>query len=170
MYVSAWKRAALCLACLGMILPQSALMAGETKTQSNDISLAKGGVLVGSVVDSSGRVLANAPVSVKFNGFTVATTQSNAKGQFTVRGLRGGVHEICTASGTSPNRFWAHGTAPKAAKSAAVVVNGNNVVRSQGGLGLLQDSDLLIGTMLMGGVIAGIVIGANDDDDRSSSP
>ena len=168
MYVSAWKRAALCLACLGLILPQPALMAAETQTQSNDISLTKGGTLDGTVVDANGQAIANTSVKVKFRGFTVATTESDANGRFAVCGLRGGVHEICTAGGSTVNRFWTKGKAPIAAKTTAVVVTGPEVVRSQG---LVPGgSDLLIGGLLVGGVVAAIVAAADDDDDRPASP
>jgi len=168
MYVSAWKRAALCLACLGLILPQPALMAAETQTRSKDISLTTGGTLAGTVVDANGQAIANTSVKVKFRGFTVATTKSDATGRFAVCGLRGGVHEICTAGGSTVNRFWTKGNAPLAARSTAIVVAGPEVVRSQGGLP--EGSDLLIGGLLVGGVIAAIIAAAEDDDDRPASP
>ncbi len=168
MYVSAWKRAALCLACLGLILPQPAVMAAETQTRSNDISLTTGGTLAGTVVDANGRAIANSPVKVKFRGFTVATTNSDSAGRFAVCGLRGGVHEICAAGGSTVNRFWTKGNAPQAARSTAVVVTGPKVVRSQGDGP--EGSDLVIGGLLVGGVVAAIIAAADDDDNRPSSP
>lgn len=131
MYISAWKRLALCLACVGMILPQGAAFASDAVSRSTDIGLRAGGTLTGSVVDSQGKPLVGSPVVVLFNGMPIARTQTNAQGTFAVQSLRGGVHEIRSTKGRTIARLWAPNTAPQSAKTAAVVVASDNIVRAQ---------------------------------------
>lgn len=133
MHISAWKRVALCVACVGMILPQGALVASDRAVQNTDIGLQAGGTLRGSVVDSQGKPVAGSPVVVLYKGMTIAQTKTNAQGAFAVQSLRGGVHEVRSATGRTVARLWAPNTAPQSAKTAALVVDGKDVVRGQCG-------------------------------------
>lgn len=128
-----WKRVALCLACLGILMPQSAVLAdSQPVARGVEIELGADGTLTGTVLSAQGRPVANAPVMVQYRGIPVARTRANAHGRFAVAGLRGGVHELLAPGSKTAARLWATGTAPAAAKPAALLVAQNRVVRGQG--------------------------------------
>ena len=91
MYVSLWKRAALFVACFGMIVPQGALVAAEPASQHQtarmlDVALTSGGTLSGQVVDAQGKLIEGAVVAVRFQNRVVAKTTTDAEGRYAVRG------------------------------------------------------------------------------------
>lgn len=137
MYVSLWKRAALCLACFGMIVPQGALVAAEKNGQQTvhmlDVKMADGNTLAGQVVDAQGKVLKNTTVAVRFHNQVIATTKTNDAGRYAFKGLRSGAHQIETVNGRVNARFWNAKTAPPKAKSFALIVSDKNVIRAQCG-------------------------------------
>lgn len=136
------------LAWMGMIAPMSWAAAptiapgGPTTTApvaakaaaaaNSDVALRGGGLLVGQVVDQQGVAKANTPVSIQFAGKEVVSTTTDANGVFAAKGLRGGQYQILTPQGGSNCRLWAADTAPPAARPAALVVAGNEVVRGAG--------------------------------------
>lgn len=131
------RRAVVGLACLGMVAPQATAFAGNqaaaTRTQLADVSLAKGGVLSGQIVNRQGKAVAGANVVVTFAGAVVARTRADQNGKYAVKGLRGGVHRV----NGSVARFWAQGTAPKTARTnmlsvAGTVVRGQNYIPAPG--------------------------------------
>ncbi len=140
MYVSLWKRAALFVACFGMIVPQGALVAAEPASQHQtarmlDVALTSGGTLSGQVVDAQGKLIEGAVVAVRFQNRVVAKTTTDAEGRYAVRGLRGGIHQIETTQGRVAARFWTPETAPPAARPSALIVSDTNVIRAQCGEG-----------------------------------
>ena len=79
MFFPMWKRATVCLACIGMVAPQVAI-ASDKVTQSPkraDVSLTAGGTLNGSVVNAVGEAQAGVPVTVRFKGHTIAHATTN---------------------------------------------------------------------------------------------
>lgn len=120
------------IACIGMVLPPSAIAATPATTTTNDVALRAGGLLVGQVVDQQGVAKAGTPVSIQFAGKEVAATTTDGNGVFAARGLRGGQYQILTPQGGSECRLWAADTAPPSARPAALLVSGNDVVRGQG--------------------------------------
>ena len=122
------------LACVAMVMPSSAL-AVEPAVHHTDVALRHGGLLVGQVVDQQGAVKPGAVVSVQYADYEVARTTTDANGVFAAQGLRGGQYQLVTEDGISVCRLWAPDTAPPAARPAALVVSGNNVVRGQWGGG-----------------------------------
>ena len=133
MFFPMWKRAAVCLACVGMVAPQAA-MASDKLTQSPtrvDVSLTAGGTLNGSVVNAAGEAQAGVPVTVRFKGHTVARAKTNTSGRFAVSGLRSGLHEVVTPVSHTTQRLWSADTAPKSAKTAVVVRPNTLIVRGQ---------------------------------------
>ena len=136
MYVSLWKRAALCLACFGMIVPQGTLAAAEKKAQQPtvrmlDLKLTEGGKLTGQVVNAQGQAVCNSIVAVRYQDHVVAKATTDAFGRYAVQGLRSGVHELETLNGRIPARLWTAAAAPQVAKSSALIVSDDNVIRAQ---------------------------------------
>ena len=138
MYVSLWKRAALCLACFGMMIPQGALVAAAEKPQQQttarmlDVKLTDGSAS-GLIVDAQGKVLKGAKIALRYQNRVVAQTTTNADGRFAITGLIGGVHELETVNGRVPARLWTEKTAPASAKPVALIVSDKNVIRAQCG-------------------------------------
>ena len=140
-----WFNAApIVLACWGMLVPTAEIRAEEAaKTTISDIALGDGGVARGIVVDGQGRPVDGASVSIKTDAKVVATVVTDDKGEFSVREIRGGVHEVHAPQGAAVFRFWTAKAAPPAAKNRITIVSDAKAVRgqcSEGGCGLHGDS------------------------------
>ena len=131
MCVSVLKRAVLCLACLGMIIPQGVLASEQIAAPPMDLKLTANGTLTGVVVDAQGKPT-QTTVVVRFNGLSVARAPTNASGRFAVSGVRAGAHQIQAGANHSVVRLWSAKAAPTSARTAAVLVS-NGVVRAQCG-------------------------------------
>jgi hypothetical protein len=118
------------VAGLGMALPTAGLAAPVAR--NHDIALREGGVLIGQVVDQQGVTKAHANVSIRYANQEVVRTTTDENGVFAAKGLRGGQYDILTDDGMRTCRLWAADTAPPAARPAALLVSGDNVVRGQG--------------------------------------
>lgn len=196
-----WKSALIVLGAVGTVVPTSVVSAADrstsptksasTVTRSSststaskqaavkiaDVSLGKKGELTGFVVNSQGKAVARAKVVVRHGRKAVAETTTNDAGQFRVEGVRGGVYQIVHAEGVSVFRVWANGTAPKSAKTNALVVVGKRLVRGQNGVGpldFIQPGTLAATAAGITGVTLG-VIGiseaneANDEADAANA-
>lgn len=165
------------VACLGMLMPQAAFAApaaprqidaGSAEFRVNDVALRPGGLLVGKVVDARGLGQAGALVSVQYEGREIVRTTTDANGVFAARGLRGGQYQIQSPNGQSICRLWAEGTAPPAAKQAAVVVTGQDVVRGQFGYGMawidwMRDHPYLTAGTVAAAIAIPVALATNDD-------
>jgi hypothetical protein len=131
MSLGTWAAA---VAALGMILPPSVMAAAPAATEAvTDIALRPGGVLLGQVVDPQGAAKAGSPVAIELAGKEVVRTTTDENGVFAAQGLRGGVYQIKATEGISTCRLWAADTAPPAARPAALVVSGQDLIRAQYG-------------------------------------
>lgn len=145
------------LSC-SVLLPHSGLNAaqpeaGSKKRQSvevADVSLAEGGRVQGSVVDSEGHPIRGARVEIRFGTRKVARVQTDHRGQFEVSGLKAGPHLIVSGDEAALVRFWGQSTAPPKSRDSILMVQGSPVVRAQlGGLSMFDLSLLAIaGTSL----------------------
>jgi len=122
------------LAAAAICLPQPALAAGAAVDQTPvviDVALQSGGLLLGQVVNPQGIGLAKVPVSIRDRGREVATTQTDNRGRFAVRGLRTGVYQLVTTEGHGTYRLWQPGTAPPTSQQGVLLVAGQKTVRGQ---------------------------------------
>jgi hypothetical protein len=159
---------------MGMMLPSAALAATPAKPVNggSDIALREGGMLVGQVVDAQGVAQANSPVSIRFANHEVVRATTDKNGMFAAKGLRGGQYQLLTQDGVSVCRLWAADTAPPSARSAALVVTGDNVVRGQGPMGnwvtwMKAHPYITAGTVATA-IAVPVAIAASDDDDDNS--
>ncbi len=123
----------LALLAASMMLSWTA-MAAETlpRVALTDVALADGGVLMGQLIDAQRQPLAAQEVRVRFQDQVIAAVVTNDRGQFTIRGLRGGTHTLETAAGSNSYQLWAPRTAPPSAQQLAVVVaDAQPIVRGQ---------------------------------------
>jgi hypothetical protein len=122
------------VATLGMALPPTGFAETPVATAAvADVALRPGGILLGQVVDPQGAAKVGSPVAIEMAGKEIARTTTDENGVFAAQGLRGGVYQIKTTEGTSTCRLWASDTAPPAARPAALVVSGKDLVRAQFG-------------------------------------
>lgn len=162
------------LAAVGTALPTAAL-SGEAAhpSRGTDIALGEGGLFVGQVVDAHGARLAKTEVSIRYQGKEVVRTTTDENGVFAAKGLRGGQYDVVTAECAAPMRLWAPDTAPPAARTAALIVAGTDVVNGQhGGGGVMswvQAHPLIVAGVVVAAVATPIAIAASDNDDDSNS-
>lgn len=157
------KGAAVCLAALGVVLPQAPALADNStakpaaKVQQGksmpDVSLTTGGTLSGRVVDHTGKVIEGAQVTLRQDK-KVVTTITNKDGIYSFTGLKGGVYQVASGNTEGVFRVWAEKTAPPSAKEHALLVMGENGARGQFGC---CDPTLVI---LTAGVIAAVILSA----------
>lgn len=124
---------AVSVAVLGICLPQSLLASSPVKQSpiASDVTLGKGGMFLGQVVDTTGAVTANVPVSLRLRDRELAKAKTDANGYFAFSGLRGGVYQVVVDKGVASYRVWSERTAPPKAKSTALVVSGQDLMRGQ---------------------------------------
>jgi hypothetical protein len=171
------KGLAVCLAVIGVCLPQAALAAQVEQTRAvTDVELHKapqGNVLMGQVVDPQGGMKANAPVVLFGNGQKLAETKTDRNGYFGFSNLRGGVYQVATVDGVGAYRVWAPGSAPPVAQRGALVVTGQDLVRGNWGCGRLKMwlcHPCVIAGIVAAAVAIPVAIHNADDDDEPTTP
>jgi len=170
------RGAAMCLAALGMMVPQTpawaqsgqpatALVAKSGAKLAADVVLIEG-AFTGRVVDHTGTPLKNREVVVKQGTKEVAKATTNDKGIFSVANVRPGTYTATSGNTGGDFRVWSEKTAPPVAKGHALIVMGENGARGQIGA---VDPTLLL---LTAAIIASVIISAialdkiNDVDDK----
>lgn len=127
-----------------------------------DVSLGEGGLLKGRMVDSQGKPLDGAVITLTQSDRRIAQATTNAQGEFAVRNLKGGVYQVATPQGTKIVRAWAPQTAPPSAKEALVLVAGDPALRGQ--FGYVEPDDLFLMALGVAGVtLAAIAVAKLDD-------
>lgn len=131
------------VACLGASFPQLALT-GERASASDaaqaeqitldglagDIALQPGNQLFGRLASINGAQTGQVIVELKQGQRVVATTKTDAAGEFRFDRVRGGVYEVVSPLGQRVVRCWQPGTAPPSAV-AQVDVDDALVLRGQ---------------------------------------
>ena len=168
------SRAIAIAAAAGMLLPGNALEAAQPAGQFSppagaagralfvpaalpvvaDVALTRGQNLEGVVLGDGARGVSGAPVALVQSGRELARTHTDRDGRFAFGAVRGGVYQLVSTQSAGIFRVWAAGTAPPAAKSVAVLIGNNPVVRGQGPLHNLFFSDAFV----MSAVIVGAIV------------
>jgi hypothetical protein len=149
------QRAAVGIAALGLLAPPTLVSAGGPSTNErpaaelpatelreevapaaavSDVALAPGGVFSGQVVDAQGQPQAGSSVKVCQQQQVVATATTDPQGEFSIRGLQGGMYQVVTGQGMQSFRLWAPETAPPGARQSALLVAGGETLRGQSDL------------------------------------
>jgi hypothetical protein len=160
------------IAGLGMLLPPSALAKSPTAPM-NDVALRAGGLLIGHVIDAQGLAKPRTEVSIRQGDHEVVRTATDNDGVFAAQGLRGGNYELVTEQGSCSCRLWAAETAPPAARPAALVVCGNDVVRGQYGpggmVGWVKAHPYITAGVVAAAIATPLAFIDDDDDDDEGS-
>ena len=169
------KIAAVSMAGVGTALPQAALAAtGSSEPIARqelvapatlDVALDHDGVLRGQVVNPQGAAVKDCPVSLWQQDRMVASTKTDAAGQFAVSNVRSGSHYVVAGEDYAVCRVWTAQAAPRAAQKCALLVSGGQLVRGQGQTSGWRGPTLMLG--IVGGVIAAGLTAAADDDPSS---
>ncbi|MAT71710.1 MAG: hypothetical protein CMJ58_19560 [Planctomycetaceae bacterium] len=121
-------------ACMCMLSAPALAAPGAPSVQRPaDVALGDGGTLVGQLVDAQGAPLAGAPVSIQSGGREIVRATTDAQGQFSITGLKGGMLEIAAPGHYQSYRCWAPRTAPPAANSGVLMVANGDLLRGQYG-------------------------------------
>lgn len=166
------RLAALTLACLGTLLPQTPAKAADDPGSAGshaavgamavqDVALAPGGVLQGQVLNSEGFPIPQADVSVWSAGQQVASTRTDVDGNFVVADLHGGSYTVVTGENGGLYRLWTENSAPPHASQRVLIVSGRDAQRGQSGSGFRRPWRPTTIAMLgfLGGIVAGGLIG-----------
>lgn len=172
---SLYARIVACAAGVAMIMPvlpvSAAPQAAQQVRQGTDIVIV-GGKLTGKLLDSNGKPVNAAPVSITKNGKVIARTVTKADGSYTVSGLTSGTHTVSLADGQFPVRLWSKEAAPAAAKTQLTV--SQTAVRGQ----FMDDCGcpiwgaIAVGAIAVTALVVGIVAlqEAQDANDAPASP
>lgn len=137
-----WQTSIFIIICAGVLLSTLLVRAESVEPMSpiqprqritSDVALQEGGSLSGAYLDSAGKPVATAPISVWSSGRQVAVAQTDAAGRFTVSGLRGGTYQILADQDHGLYRLWTPNTAPPSAQPSALLVRGQSG-RTSGGV------------------------------------
>lgn len=147
---SAWrlKIAVVSLTLLGHVAPQQIWAQSPPASQNSrqrqspaplaapavvDVALGDKNELSGQVVDAQGVGFSGADVSIWQGDRQLGSTKADAQGRFEIGSLRGGVYRVLAAGGCSVCRVWTRDAAPPAARRAALIVAGQDIVRGRMG-------------------------------------
>lgn len=153
------------LSLVGLCIPTVAL-AGPPASEPAvvDIALADGGTLHGRVIDLEGGNVTGIPVSLQTQDREVVSAVTVSDGQFSVKGLQGGVYHVAAGQGQGSYRLWSPGTAPPAAHNDAIVYTQNG--HGGGGIKMLLSNPIVIAGIVATAIAVPVAL-ANS---RSSSP
>lgn len=147
-----------------VLLPAIQPAFGAGPARIADVGLTSAGALMGQVVDSQGKPVANSPVEIAAAGRKPTLATTNDQGYFAVNNLSAGVY-VASAPGTSKMvRVWSPRTAPPAASQGVLLVQPELTARAQskdgkgskGGGGLMNCNwkCIAIGVGIGGGLAA----------------
>ena len=141
-----------CLTLVFALVACVATAAEQTRPTISDVSLQDNGVLRGQILDTTGLPQAKSQVALVKDGKLVATTMTDAQGQFAVASITPGVYQIESAHAGGVYRVWNAQTAPPVAKSGILMVGDTSVVRGE-----LFHHNGVYGPALRGAVAGGLL-------------
>jgi hypothetical protein len=153
------------LCCTAVLSSQLAQAAGPvvlTPSRIADVALTSAGELRGQVLDTQGVPQPNIKVSIGQANQQPILVTTGSDGEFSVRGLSGGVYAVRTLQGSSVYRVWAPRTAPPSAQRGVLVVNNGQVVRGLAGARMLANP-WVMGLVVAAAIAIPLAIDSGDD-------
>lgn len=159
-------------ACL-MACPSLALAADPPAVSVSstvlDVKLDAQGLLRGTAVTSAGNQQTGTLVTLAHRSQSLATAETNAKGEFAFRLSKGGVYQLAVGERVVLCRVWSEQLAPPAAKPELLIVTDTELVRGQRPLGeALFSTPVLIGVVIAAAVAIPLALNGSDDDPSGS--
>ncbi len=167
-----WLRWMVVGVCIGsLLLPPGMPAAGDLSGRIlvRDVALGADGALHGSLMTAEGKPQPYSEVVLLKGAEVVGLAKTQVDGSFTIRQIRPGLYELATSHSTNVYRVWAPRTAPPAAQSTALLVQGNTIVRGQEGVWSPTRRALILGGIIITSGVVGGVIGYTIKDDESAS-
>lgn len=147
------QRVVVCLALVGVCLPQLALASTpQTGTPVTDVQLREGNVLVGKVITPENAAVADTEVTLLSAGHKIAQGKTDSNGYFAFKGVRSGLYQVAAADGQGTYRLWSHRMAPPKAQQGALVYAGQKIVRGQNGFRGVRN--FLANPIVIAGIVA----------------
>jgi hypothetical protein len=134
-----------------------------------DVVLGTGGTFRGTVFNAQAHRVPRQVVILVHDGRELARAESNAKGQFGFRGLRGGVYGLSLDGASHVYRVWTAAAAPPHAIPEVALVTGETVQRGQRPFCELFVSDPIVMGVILAAAIAIPVAVHNARSDRPAS-
>jgi hypothetical protein len=163
--------------CLGLTLPVSEVHGADVRkateqppVEITDVALDAQGGLQGVVVDVHGTPQPAAKVVLVRQRQEIGRVQADQLGRFRLLGLRGGVYMLQSGGQGRFVRAWTAKTAPPNAKSAALMVTGDGVVRGQMPLEQFFASDAVVIVGMVAALIAIPIVVSNQGGSSPASP
>ena len=165
-----WKWALAMTACLGLlagqvpagafgpIVPIQPETAAPSPQTVSDVVLDSQGHLSGQIVDEQGRPRAGVVVELRQGRRLAAQAVTDARGQFSVAGLSGGLYLLTAGSAQQLFRVWTAEAAPPQARTTVVLVSETQpVVRGNDVIETIDELDMITLTMV-GSSVAAVTI------------
>ena len=149
------QRVAVCVAVVGLCVPQVALAATPSANQTpvvTDVKLQEGGVLLGQVVTPQNTAVVGTDVVLLSGKKQLAVSKTDKQGYFAFSRLPRGVYQVAAANGYGAFRVWTSKTAPPKARKGALVVAGSNTVRGQNGMSSFRN--FMANPIVIAGIVA----------------
>jgi hypothetical protein len=119
----------------------------------SDVALSADGMVRGRVLSANGKAIDGAQVVIRQGKDVLSTKVTDKEGQFAFSGVRPGVYSISTVQGSGLYRVWPRNIAPPSARSQALLMTQEPVMRAQfGGTSLMDWTTLGVG-------VAGLTVG-----------
>ena len=145
-----------------------------------DVRLSADGTAAMSIMDSAGHFVSGANVVVAYQGHEIAQAVSDASGQFTITGLRPGLHSLMSLNSGQMYRFWASDEAPPSALEKGALVVQTPAARGQYGpmmgypmqpmMGPSMMAPGLLATTITAAAVAVVLIGKSKGSDAVVIP
>ncbi len=157
-------------ASMPLLLPPSSTFADGKAFRSStlDVVLTADRSLQGQLVDPNGAPISGSQVRLLSRGRTVAVAETGPQGEFQMRSVRGGVHQLVTDRGVAMLRCWTPETAPPSALKEVMLVSDGKTLRGQQPISNLFTNPLIIGLAVAAAIA--IPIAVNNSDTNGSSP
>lgn len=179
------RRAAISLACLGMLIQTPVLMAATTpqatavanteestqKPAVFDVGLHKNNTLVGQLINEQGVPLAKQKVSLIQKDHVLVTATTDKQGYFAFSNVAAGTYQVAAPKAQGICRAWAPKTAPPVAQPGILLVDGKGAVRAQQGpIAYWLGKPWVIAGLVAAAVAIPVAIHNHQNDKSPSSP
>lgn len=153
--------------CVALAAPAAAERQTPAESAAADVVLQADGTLMGRIINSEGRAIDGAVVTLADHRDVLGQTTTDAEGVYRFSLERGGVYRLTAGQTSREFRVWPPQAAPPGAGRYATLVDGKQVVRGQiGGSGIATALGVTSG---VAGLTLGIIAidSANNAEDEA---
>ena len=149
-------------------IPPTAVAKTASATTGFDVELSSTGRFHSQVVDTSGQPKVNETIRLLHRGEVVGAVRTNASGEASFDGVRGGVHQISVGESIAVVRCWRAETAPPIAQKSLLLVSDGKTIRGQHHISHMVTNPIFLGAALIAALAIPIAI--NNSDNARACP